>query len=57
MCSPALSTEELSGDIEYKIFSSTDSASYEMYEDEGDGYGYEKGEYKLTLLTKESVLK
>ena len=57
MCSPALSTEELSGDIEYKIFSSTDNASYEMYEDEGDGYGYEKGEYKLTLLTKESVLK
>ncbi|MBR1861886.1 MAG: DUF5110 domain-containing protein [Lachnospiraceae bacterium] len=43
--------------MEYKIFSSTDNASYEMYEDEGDGYGYEKGEYKLTLLTKESVLK
>ena len=46
----ALSTEEQTGEIEMKVFSSNGKASYELYEDAGDGYAYEKGEYKLTTI-------
>ncbi|MBQ3898591.1 MAG: DUF5110 domain-containing protein [Lachnospiraceae bacterium] len=46
----ALSTEEQTGEIEMKVFSSDGKASYELYEDAGDGYAYEKGEYKLTTI-------
>ncbi len=46
----ALSCEEQTGEIEFKVFSSDGKASYELYEDAGDGYAYEKGEYKLTTI-------
>ena len=41
---PALSTEEQTGDIEYRRFGNV-TAPYEMYKDAGDGYAYERGEY------------
>ena len=41
---PALSTEEQTGDIEYRRFGNV-TAPYEMYTDAGDGYAYERGEY------------
>ena len=46
MRKPALSTEEQTDDIEWKKFGDGE-ASYELYEDAGDGYGYERGEYTL----------
>ena len=49
MTAPALSTEELSGDIEFRKFASGPS-SYDMYEDSGDGYGYENGEYTIKRI-------
>ena len=36
--------------IDYRVFPGAD-ASFTLYEDAGDGYGYEKGEYKLTQVT------
>ena len=42
----ALSTEEQTGSITYYIYSGKDS-EFTLYEDSGDGYGYEKGEYSL----------
>ena len=45
----ALSTEEQSGRICVRIYPGADGA-YILYEDDGDGYGYEKGEYRLTVL-------
>ena len=47
---PALSTEELTGEIEWKKFGDGE-ASYELYEDAGDGYAYERGEYTLKTVT------
>lgn len=49
MTDAALSTNEQSGEIRYKVFSK-DSCSYIMYNDAGDGYGYENGEYSLTRV-------
>ncbi|MCR4791815.1 MAG: DUF4968 domain-containing protein [Lachnospiraceae bacterium] len=49
MTAPTLSTEELSGDIEFRKFASGPS-SYDMYEDSGDGYGYENGEYTIKRI-------
>ena len=46
---PALSTEEQSREITLKIYSGADAA-FTLYEDEGDGYGYESGRYLLTEL-------
>lgn len=46
----ALSTAELNGEIEYAVYSDSD-CSYEMYSDDGDGYGYENGEYTVTLIS------
>lgn len=46
---PALSTEEQKTDLTVKIYPGRDS-SFVLYEDAGDGFGYEKGEYCLTTL-------
>ena len=46
---PALSTEEQSGEIRVKIYPGADG-KFCLYEDDGDGYGYENGEYRLTRL-------
>lgn len=48
---PMLHTEDQVGqDIELLVFPGADG-SCELYEDAGDGYGYENGEYSLTLIT------
>jgi alpha-D-xyloside xylohydrolase len=46
MTAPALSTEEQTGETEYRHFGDV-TTPYEMYDDAGDGYGYEKGEYTI----------
>ncbi len=54
----ALSTEEQSDDITLYIYAGAD-ASFTLYEDAGDGYGYEDGEYTLTEYAwndKEGIL-
>ena len=37
------------GEIEYRVFEGKD-ATFALYEDAGDGYGYEQGEYQITML-------
>ena len=49
MRAAALSTEEQNDETEFKKFGEV-TKGYEFYEDAGDGYGYEKGEYKVTLI-------
>jgi alpha-D-xyloside xylohydrolase len=49
MRAAALSTEEQNDEIEFKRFGNV-TKGYEFYEDAGDGYGYEKGEYKVTII-------
>ena len=51
----AVASGNRTDEIEFRVFSDG-VAKYEYYEDDGDGYGYEKGEYKVTLLER-SVLK
>ena len=46
VCEPALSTEEQTGEITWKRFGEGE-ISYELYEDAGDGYGYEQGEFTV----------
>ena len=46
----ALSVEELSNDITLHIYPGSDG-HFTMYEDAGDGYGYENGDYELTEFT------
>lgn len=46
---PALSTEEQGNELAVRIYAGRD-AVYSLYEDEGDGYGYENGKYRLTEL-------
>jgi alpha-D-xyloside xylohydrolase len=46
---PALSTEEQADETEWKKFGEG-KASYELYEDDGDGYGYEEGKYTVTVI-------
>ena len=48
---PALSTEEQVDEIEWKKYG-VESASYEFYEDDGDGYGYESGKYTVTHIER-----
>ena len=44
-------TEDMKGrDIEVLVYPGKD-ATFRLYEDEGDGYGYEKGEYCITELS------
>lgn len=38
------------GEIEAKVYPGKNAQFY-LYEDEGDGYGYETGNYKITKLT------
>ena len=45
MREPALSTEEQTDTVVYRRFG--ENARYEMYDDAGDGYAYEQGEYTL----------
>ncbi|MBQ2101911.1 MAG: DUF5110 domain-containing protein, partial [Lachnospiraceae bacterium] len=45
----ALSTEEQTGELTLNVYSGQD-ATFSLYEDAGDGYGYEKGEYQFTEL-------
>ncbi len=47
---PALSTEEQTDGIEWISFGEG-TCSYELYEDAGDGYGYERGEYTLRKVS------
>jgi hypothetical protein len=48
MRADALSTEEQTDAIIYRRFG--ENASYEMYDDAGDGYAYERGEYTLKVI-------
>lgn len=49
VCKSALSTEELSEDIQLRVYAGHD-AEYDLYEDEFDGYGYENGRYIITHI-------
>ena len=49
MRAAALSTEEQNDEIEFKRFGNV-TKGYEFYEDACEGYGYEKGEYKVTVI-------
>ena len=46
----APSTEELSLELEVFVYTGRDG-EFLLYEDRGDGYGYEQGEYRTTALT------
>ena len=48
--------EETGNPIELHIYTGAD-ASFLLYEDAGDGYGYESGEYATTLLTWDDASK
>ncbi len=50
---PALSTEEQTDEIEWVPFGGPDAA-YEFYEDAGDGYGYERGEYTCRIVRNDN---
>ena len=43
----ALSTEEQTSEVSITVYGGADG-EYVLYEDAGDGYGYENGEYRLT---------
>ena len=45
----APSVEEQTGEVLIQIYDGGD-ARFLLYEDAGDGYGYEKGEYQATAL-------
>ncbi len=47
---PALSTEEQNDEIEFKKYSDG-LACYDFYDDDGNGYGYERGEYTFKRVT------
>lgn len=46
---PAQSTEELSREISIFIYAGR-NGEFTLYEDEGEGYGYEQGQYRLTRI-------
>lgn len=46
---PAQSTEELSRETIIHVYAGR-NGSFSLYEDEGEGYGYEKGRYRLTEI-------
>ena len=51
VAAPGLCTDEMEGtDICLRVYPGADGR-FTLYEDAGDGYGYEKGEYCLTYLT------
>ena len=45
----ALSTQELSPALQVKVYPGRDG-EFLLYEDQGEDYGYEKGQYRLTRL-------
>lgn len=45
----ALSTSELSDDLDIYVYAGA-NGSFKMYDDAGDGYAYERGEYETCLL-------
>lgn len=45
---PALSTEEQTDEIQYVAYG--EGGCFDLYEDAGDGYGYEKGEFSMTRI-------
>ncbi len=47
---PALSTEE-SQNVDFIVFSNKE-CSYQFYSDQGDGYGYERGEYTVENIIR-----
>lgn len=49
VCGFAQSTEELSGEIGLYVYAGQDAA-YDLYEDDFDGYDYEKGKYRITHI-------
>ena len=49
MTQAAVSTAKQDKKVEFKVFSTRD-CEYLMYEDDGDGYGYENGEYDLKVI-------
>ena len=51
MTEPALNTAAQTAPITFEVYS-THPCSYEFYEDAGDGYGYEKGEYTITKIER-----
>ena len=46
-------TEEQTDEIEWVPFGGPDAA-YEFYEDAGDGYGYERGEYTCRIVRNDN---
>lgn len=48
-CPFAQSVEEQTGEIALTVYDGADGC-FELYEDAGDGYGYERGEYTITRL-------
>lgn len=47
---PGVSVAGRETELDLRIYTGKD-CSYELYEDEGDGYGYEEGQYELTNIT------
>lgn len=45
----AQSTEELPSELDIRIYAGKD-CEFTLYEDEGDGYSYEQGEFRATVL-------
>ncbi|MCR4763360.1 MAG: glycoside hydrolase family 31 protein [Lachnospiraceae bacterium] len=50
MTKAALSVAELSDELTLRVYAGADSR-FSLYEDDGDGYGYEKGVYRHRVLT------
>lgn len=51
MTEPLMNTaEESDAPLTFHVYSGKDTA-FTLYEDQGDGYGYENGDYRLTELT------
>lgn len=48
-CKPSLNTGAMSDELIIKRFGDGES-SFDLYSDDGDGYGYENGEYTITHL-------
>ena len=56
-CEAGVSVAALEGkDITLKVFAGADG-KFTLYEDSGDGYGYENGEYALTHITYDDKTK
>ena len=58
MCAPALEYPEQqeNPELTLRIYPGRD-AEYRLYDDAGDGYGYENGEYSLTTIRWDNKLR